>query len=219
MMEAEADWIAARLASLPGEALSPMLNIGSSDRWFRETSHPWIQAKIFAPLEARGVRVVHADTRAGDGIDLKSDIMSADGFRAAQEIGARSLLCTNVLEHVSDPAAFAARCQALVRPDGLILVTVPYSYPHHRDPIDTMFRPAPSEIAALFPDCRTVGEAVIATGSYRDNLRKRPWIIFRQIVRLPVPFLGWAAWKRSMMKFYWMVYSYRQSCVLLQKNA
>lgn len=218
MMEAEADWIAAQLARLPGEALSPVLNIGSSDRWFRETSHPWIQAKIFAPLQARGVRVVHADTREGDGIDLQSDILSPEGFRAAQAVGARSLLCTNVLEHVRDPATFARRCEGLVRPDGVLLVTVPRSYPHHRDPIDTMFRPTPAEIAALFPNCRAVEAAILPTGSYRDNLRRRPWIIARQIARLPVPFLGWTKWKRSMMKFYWMVYSYQQSCVVLRKR-
>ena len=62
-----------------------------------------------------------------------------------------ALLCCNVLEHVRDPGEFARRCAMLVRPGGVIVVTVPRSYPHHADPIDTLYRPTPEEAAALFP--------------------------------------------------------------------
>ena len=63
----------------------------------------------------------------------------------------RALLCCNVLEHVRDPGEFARRCGTLVMSGGVLAVTVPRSYPHHSDPIDTLYRPTPEEAAALFP--------------------------------------------------------------------
>lgn len=219
MTRHEAAWIADRLGRYPSDALSPLINLGSSTRNFRERERPWIRDLIFAPLEARGVTVVHSDLRDGEGIDLRADILTDDSFARAKGIGARALLCTNVLEHVVDPARFAERCAALVEPGGLLIFTVPLSYPYHRDPIDTEFRPRPEEIAALLPDCRVELQEVIETGSYRDNLRARPWIITRQLFRLPFPFLGWTKWKRSMKKFYWMVRPYKQSCVILRTPA
>ena len=117
-----------------------------------------------------------------------------------------------------DPAEFANRCFGLLPPGGRLVITVPKSYPHHRDPIDTMFRPTPEEISALISEAHEVlVSEIIDTGSYRDNLKRRPWIIYRQILRLPFPFLGWTRWKRSMKKFYWMIWPYRQSCIVIQK--
>ncbi len=218
MTEEEAIWLEGKLTAIEVDRLSPLINIGSGTKDFRERSNPWIERLIMAPLEARGVRVVHCDIREGAGVDLRADILDETGFETATAVAAKALLCTNVLEHVPDPALFARRCMGLVARGGLLILTVPYSYPHHRDPIDTMFRPTPEEIAALLPECRILERGIIETGSYRDELRRRPWIIARQIFRLPVPFLGWTKWKRSMMKFYWMVRPYRQSCVILERR-
>ena len=40
----------------------------------------------------------------------------------------------------------AHHCLDLLPIGGLIFVTVPLSYPYHRDPIDTMFRPSLAEL-------------------------------------------------------------------------
>ncbi len=219
MFKSEAEWHARQLSQFEPRDISPLLNIGSSDKDFREVEQPWLQEVIFGPQEQRGVRIIHCDIRDGDGIDLKADILTAAGFEAAIEAGVKALLCTNVLEHVEDPQDFADRCKAIVGENGLLFVTVPNSYPRHRDPIDTMFRPDPDEIAALFPDCDVISADIIPTGYYWQQLRKRPLIIFRQIFRLPFPFLGWEKWKRSMKRFYWLVRPYRQSCVILRKKS
>jgi len=220
MLKQEAEWIAAKLGASDTEALSPMLDIGSSTRAFRTEQKPYIHTRLFGPLEARGVHVIYADLKAGDGIDITADLLSDAGYQEIKALGVQSILCCNVLEHVLDPAAFARRCYALLPPGGRLIITVPKSYPHHRDPIDTDFRPSPEDILALFDTPLEVETCdIIETGSYRDNLKARPWIITRQLFRLPFPFLGWTKWKRSMKKFYWMVRPYRQSCVIIRKPA
>ncbi|MCR9079051.1 MAG: class I SAM-dependent methyltransferase [Hyphomonadaceae bacterium] len=218
MQEAEAKWIESTLRAFPPEDLSPILDIGSQTLAFRTTEKPYIHDDLFAPLLARGVSIIYSDLQEGEGIDISANLLEEDGFDQIKATAPRTIFCNNVLEHVLDPAEFASRCYALLPPGGRLVITVPKSYPHHRDPIDTMFRPSPDEICALIDaPVEVLASQIIDTGSYRDNLRKRPWIIYRQLVRLPFPFLGWTKWKRSMKKFYWMIWPYRQSCVVLQK--
>jgi hypothetical protein len=101
---------------------------------------------------------------------------------------------------------------------GLVFVTVPFSYPYHRDPIDTMYRPNPAELAALFAGARRLDAAIIGAGmSYRDEVRERPWILLRQVARFPVPFLSLTRWKRSMAKLYWLGAEYRITCGVFEK--
>lgn len=218
MQEVEAKWIERTLRAFPAEQLSPILDIGSQTLAFRTQEKPYIHNDLFAPLMARGISIIHSDLQEGEGIDLSANLLEEDGFNQIKATAPRTIFCNNVLEHVLDPAKFANRCFALLPPGGRLIITVPRSYPHHRDPIDTMFRPTPEEIHALIDaPAEILASEIIETGSYRDNLRKRPWIIYRQIIRLPFPFLGWSKWKRSMKKFYWMIWPYRQSCVVLQK--
>ncbi len=218
MHKAETDWIVSRLAGVDPAALSPMLNIGSSTLEFRTKKQPWIEANLIKPLEARGVKIVHADLKSGPGVDITADLTTEEGFKTLAAVGARSIMICNVLEHVLDPRAFANRCLDLVLPDGFAIVTVPHSYPYHRDPIDTMYRPTPEEAASLFDNTTVVARDIIDAGSYRDHVKARPWIISRQIFRAPFPFLGWEKWKRSMGKLYWLVYPYQMTCVLLRKT-
>jgi hypothetical protein len=219
MFAAESRWVGRQLAALPTEMLSPLLNIGSSTSEFRETVQPWTMRDIFAPLAERGVTVVHLDARSGPGIDLRADLLNEADFDRVRAGRYRALLCCNILEHVRDPAELARRCTSLITPGGIIIVTVPFSYPHHRDPIDTLYRPAPEAAAALFPATTVVTADIIDTGeSYRDEVRRRPWLLLRHLARLPVPFLDAAKWRNSMTKPYWMFHNYRVSAAVLRRD-
>jgi hypothetical protein len=219
MFKAETDWIVSRLADIDAAALSPMLNIGSSTLEFRTKTQPWIEENLIRPLEVRGVKIVHADLKSAPGVDITADVTTDAGFRELKAVGARSLLLCNVLEHVPNPRAFGNRCLDLLEPGGFAVITVPRSYPYHRDPIDTMYRPTPDEAASLFDATKIVTSDVIDAGSYRDQVKARPWVLSRQIFRAPFPFLGWTKWKRSMSKLYWLVYPYQITCVLLRKTS
>ena len=119
-----------------------------------------------------------------------------------------------------DPAQLARRCIEIVGPGGLIFVTVPYSYPYHRDPIDTLFRPSPEALAAIFhPAVMLRGEIVDSRESYRGQVAKRPLILFRHIFRFPFPFIHFEGWKRSMRKLYWLFNNYRLTGAVFQVPA
>jgi hypothetical protein len=217
MFENEAAWLETLLRERAVEDLSPLLNVGSSTSDFREIEQPWTERRLFAPLRARGVIIVHLDAREGNGIDIKADILSDNDLARIRSFSPKSILCCNILEHVEDPGALARRCSEIVGPGGLIFVTVPFSYPHHRDPIDTMFRPTPEVLAQLFQPATMIRGEIIDVGeSYRGQIKRRPWILFRHISRFPFPFIGFKGWKRSMRKLYWLLNNYKITGALFQ---
>jgi Methyltransferase domain len=218
MFPREARWIGKRLATHRATELSPLLDVGSGTAEFRTRVQPWIDGEIFAPLAGRGVELVHLDTRAGPGIDIRADLLDDRDFARLKQRRYRALLCCNILEHVRDAGEFARRCSALMASGGLIVATVPRSYPRHRDPIDTLYRPTPQEAAALFPETTVIAAEIIDVGqSYRDEVGRRPWVLLRHLARLPVPFLGPDAWRHSLKKPYWLFHNYLVSAVVLRR--
>jgi hypothetical protein len=127
MRAEEARHIADIVASIGLPPGCVCLNIGSSTRHFREVEQPHISADLIRPLEARGMRFVHCDMKADDGVDLVGNVLDAEFQRRMADDRADLLLCCNVLEHLTDPQAFATACASLVRPGGYMVVTVPYS--------------------------------------------------------------------------------------------
>lgn len=216
MFSAEAAWLQREMSRFGPEALSPLLHLGSSDTTFRMVTQPWIHERIERPLRQAGTRIVNVDLKPAEGVDIVGDILDDRVIARLRALAPRAILCANVLEHVADPRAFARRCLDVLPPSGLIFITVPRSYPHHADPIDTMFRPSPGDVHALFPGTDLVRAEIIAPGSYRDDLRRRPWIVLR-FLRLLAPFLSLARWRRTASKLYWVFKPYEVSCVVLRK--
>ena len=139
MFQAEAIRLRRILLDLRG--ISPLLNLGSSTRHFRETTQPHIERELFGPLREAGVKVVHCDLKKDVGVDVAGDILESEVMRRLKTRGFKCILLSNLLEHVRDRAAVALACEEIVGPGGFILATVPSSYPYHADPIDTYYRP------------------------------------------------------------------------------
>jgi hypothetical protein len=204
---------------LEGDAggVSPIINIGSSTEELRTQSQPWVDARLFRPLRERGVELVHVDLKSGPGVDVTADLLTDEGFALLRGLNPKTVLLCNVLEHTLQPALLASRAFDLLPPGGKLVISVPRSYPYHRDPIDTMFRPDPQGVAALVPSAKMVCGVTIPTSSYWNDVKKRPWILLRQILRAPFPFLSWTRYKRTMKKLYWLVNPYLVTVVVLQK--
>lgn len=218
MFEIEARWLCAALDRYAPERLSPLLNLGSSTAAFREQIQPWTEQGLFRPLRDRGVEIVHVDTRDEAGIDLRADLTDPADLPQLLALRPRALLCCNLLEHVTEPGRLARHCLDILPKSGLVFVTAPFSYPYHRDPIDTMYRPSPTQLEALFAGARPLDAAIIGAGmSYRDDVRRRPWILLRHVARFPAPFVSLEKWKRSMAKLYWLVAEYRITCAVFEK--
>jgi hypothetical protein len=217
MLKTEAAWLGTHLSQIPETELSPMLNVGSSTRHFREVRQPWMEASIFAPLRKRGVVVTHLDMKAGDGIDLSGDLMDARFMEALDARRFRSILCSNVLEHVTDRAALCQQLRELVKPGSYLVVTVPRSFPYHPDPIDTRFRPDLKQLAALFPGMEVVaGEEIDCggllgslTGGWRELVARVGWVF--------IPFVRWAGWVGNLNRLAWAGRHYRATCVIMRE--
>jgi hypothetical protein len=218
MFKAEARWLRGALDSFPSERLSPLLNLGSGSAARRETIQPWVYEQVFRPLRERGVEVLHVDMRDLPGVDVRADVTSPEDLLRLRVLRPSALLCCNLLEHVLEPKRLAQHCLELLESRGLVFVTVPFSYPYHRDPIDTMYRPCLAELSELFAGARLIQGTILGSGeSYRDAVRERPWIMLRHVWRFPVPFLSFEKWKRSMARLYWLVAEYRITCAVFEK--
>jgi hypothetical protein len=178
MFEAEA--IRLREILLAQGEISPLLNLGSSTRAFREQAKPHIERELFAPLGAAGVAVFHSDVKQADGVDLAGDILDPAVRADLKARGFRALLIANMLEHVRDREAVTAACEEIVGAGGLILATVPASFPYHADPIDTGYRPAGPSLAAAFRHSEPVLTEEVTGRSYREEIAARGSSIWRE---------------------------------------
>src|SRR5688572_22505504 len=96
----EAKWLSAYFAQKDNDALGTILNIGSSTAEFRERIQPYVDEQIFRPLARRGVPVVHTDIKGAKGVDIVADIMNDDDLERLRRLNAKTILCSNMLEHV-----------------------------------------------------------------------------------------------------------------------
>ena len=201
---------------------SPLLNLGSSTRRFREVDRPHIERELFAPLRRAGVQIVHSDVKTGDGVDVTGDVLDPDTMSALQADQFRCVLLANLLEHVPDRNAVAAAVEDIVGPGGLILASAPLSYPYHADPIDTYYRPTPGELASVFRRSRTILAEEIVGTTFGGDLRAAGSTMTGALARtLAALFMAPVRPRSFASKAHrWLWYSrpYRVSVVLLQRR-
>lgn len=210
------DWV--RALELPSG--TKCLNIGSSTAQFRQEAQPHIHRELIAPLEAEGLQIVHCDMKADPGVDEVGDLLDPEFQARLRDHAAGVLICSNLLEHLADPRAFAMACASLVAPRGHAIVTVPYSYPYHADPIDTGLRPTPDEIAAMIPDLKLVRSEIVAGGDYWRDLvaAGKPWrTLANQGARVLLPFYRPHKWRDLAERLLWLKRDYTVSMALLQR--
>ena len=151
MFREEAIWIENALKKInPLPTNTKVGNLGSSTSFFREVVQPHINQYLLQPLQAKGWDVVNIDLKKEEGVDIVADVTKPDFGNNMQQMFALTI-CTNMLEHVEDIALVVKNLKKVTANSGYILLTVPYKYRKHLDPIDNMFRPTPEEIVELFP--------------------------------------------------------------------
>ena len=217
MLKLEAQWLKQALDGIPADSLSPLVNLGSSSRRFRERKQGFIQEDIIQPLEDRGVKIIHVDLEDDEGVDIAGDIFDENTFNQIKSHAPKSIICANVLEHVLDPPTLADRCTEISDDAGYAFVTVPHSFPYHLAPIDTLFRPSVEEIEALFPDCTLESGTIVNCGSFGKQLVKSPSAIARHLAKMIIPWPSFDHWKATMSRNAWLFKDYRVSCAVFKK--
>lgn len=216
----EARWIGQTLALVPTPELDPLIELGSSTEEFRTRLQPHIDALIHAPLRSRGVRVVHSDLKSAKGVDISGDFHDPAVRSEMKAVGARAVLCCNMFEHVTDRQRLATVCNDILAPGGLLVITVPHSYPVHLDPIDTYFRPSPEEIAGLFPDYAQVAGEVISSQTFLQEFiaSSGKLATLRSILTgLLTPWRGRQRMLARVHRVLWLFRPYEVSGVVLRK--
>lgn len=175
----EAEFLRNLFAELPVEQGWKLLDVGSSTEYFRRVEQPYIDYFVFRPLRRRGAQIVHMDAKEADGVDVVCDLTAAESTGLLQEIPrANVVLCSNMLEHVTDRELVMKRLRDLTEPGGVLVLTVPHVYPYHPDPIDTLFRPTDAELARLVGDgFMEVAATILAVENPRspEAPRRRLW--------------------------------------------
>jgi hypothetical protein len=223
MLPAEAKAIGTLLGQLPLDKVSPCLNLGSSTGEFRTVLQRHINDYLIAPNEVRGVKFIHADMKEEPGVDVAGDIFDPEYRTRLEAMRPASLLCCNMFEHVADRPMLAKICQQIVRPGGYMIISVPYSFPYHVDPVDTYFRPTPAELSVLFPENEIVNAEIVVDGTYWEELKqqrlvKRLLTILKIMMHLPLPFIRWEVWKCKMHRLFWLFRPYRVSVLLMRSG-
>lgn len=216
----EAKALAKWIADLRLPAGAVCVNVGSSTGDFRTRVQPHIDACLFRPLEEAGLRVIHCDMKTDEGVDEVGDVLDPEFRKRIRGYDAQVMICSNLLEHLRDPYAFAAACGDLVVPGGHGLITVPFSYPYHPDPIDTMLRPSPYELAQMLPGWEVERAEVLKSGTFRDDLKAsgRPfYVLTNQVLRTLLPFYRSSQWRHIAHRLVWLFRSYTVSMVQLRK--
>lgn len=217
MLVDEANWIAKVIENLPTGDLSPLVNLGSSSLAVRTERQPFIVIKVLLPMEGRGIDIIHSDLKEGEGIDVSGDITDPLTIEKIKARNPKAIMCCNLLEHVSDRVELAKAVDLILPVNGILIVTVPQSYPYHADPIDTFFRPTPEQITFLFPTYSVISSKLVPCHTYATELRKGPSKILRHVLRTLIPFPRWRGWLCALHRWTWLWRPYKVSCVVLRK--
>jgi SAM-dependent methyltransferase len=185
----ESEWIREALAGVPIDRGATVLDIGSSTLFFRTVAQPYVDRNVFAPMRARGLLVLHLDARPEPGVDIVADVTNLQGVDRTFHL----VLCTNLLEHVTDRQETLRHVKRVVAPGGLLLLTVPRRYPIHPDPIDTGFRPTAAELVEMlgWPEVLRQEVLTVRASEHYRGLRVvrrlfRPWQIACVLARRPL---------------------------------
>ena len=106
----------------------------------------------------------------------------------------------------------------LVPAGGILVITVPYSYPYHPDPIDTLYRPSAEELCALFPGYEVLYAQLIRSESYgQEFVAGGPGRMVRKVLRMFFPFVRPKRWLSHAHRMLWLFRPYQLTGVILRK--
>jgi SAM-dependent methyltransferase len=123
---------------------TPVLEIGSRCepwQWWRD---------VRSQLEVVPEQWTGLDMVAGHGVDIVLDLVVddvPDNMRGVY----RTVVCAEVLEHVSNPTSVLCNIKKMLAPGGKLIITTPFAFPVHNYPSD-YWRYTPDGLRLLLTD-------------------------------------------------------------------
>ena len=218
MLLEEAQWLNRQLRNLRPDDLYPMCNLGSSTEHYRKVQQAYIDKYLFAPARLKNLEIIHVDAEDAPGVDLVADLTDSTLPARLALYNVRSVMCCNLLEHVSDRVIVRDLILSILKPGGYLIATVPYRFPYHENPIDTMYRPTVAELAALFPGTSVHKSAIVRASGIAFEVQENYSGLCRMMVRSAAPFYRPRRWWASVRRLGEIVAGYKVTCVILRKQ-
>jgi len=214
MHEQESLWLKKNI-QVNSSRLDNVLNVGSSNKYFVEVVQPHINRNVIRTLKNLKIKIFNLDLKRDKNVHFTGDILDDTYFKEFQKNKFSSIICSNVLEHVTDPYEFAKRLAILLKPKGLIFVTAPTVYPIHNDPIDNRFRPNIKELEKIFPNTKVISFEYL---NVKSIYKTKSFIsIIKIFIRAAIPIYKFKGWVTTMYMILWLFKDRYVSCVTLER--
>jgi len=199
--------------------IGSVINLGSGDIHKLKKDKPWVFKHVFDPLTKKSL-VIHADIDSFNGACQVCDLTKFDALDFIKSTPRpRLFILANVLEHVPKKSVkiILSKIFKAMNKGDFFLITAPYRYPYHPDPIDSMYRPGPMAITKLIP-LTWLDMKIIECGSFKEefskmNLSKK----IRKILKLFFIFQSINNYLRNAHRLLYLFQSYKITMVLGKK--
>jgi len=143
-----------------------VLNIGSSTQDFLNNEQSYIITNVINTIKQHGCNLINIDIKDGEGVDMVGDVTNAAFTATLKSLNPSLIICANLLEHLESRDNFIKGLINLLDKNTFLIVTVPYVFPFHADPIDTMYRPDIAKLAKDFNGLAIVEAQIVTNGLY-----------------------------------------------------
>ena len=150
-----------------------IINLGSGNVEQLKKTKPWVSKNVFEIFKKQKAKILHIDAENFPGVDIVQDLSEPNSLSFCDKLkGSKLFILANVLEHIPKKAHadFLKKIYGKMKSKDGLMITVPYDYPYHADPIDTLYRPTPEDLHKLLPLTWLEGE-IVSAGSYREEFR------------------------------------------------
>jgi hypothetical protein len=165
-----------------------IINLGSGNVEQLKKMKPWVSKNVFDIFKKQKAKILHVDAENFPGVNIVQDLSEPNSLSFCDKLkGSKLFILANVLEHIPKKAhaEFLKKIYSKMKSKDGLMITVPYDYPYHADPIDTLYRPTPEDLHKLLPLTWLEGE-IVSAGSYREEFRHMD--ILKRIRKLLKPF-------------------------------
>jgi len=218
MLIEEAIWIKCQIENHFDQDDFPLLNLGSSTKKFREKDQTYIYDEIFHPLIKKDLKVIHTDIKQLDGVDIVGNINDAKFRQNIKSLNIKSILCSNLLEHVDNPVEMIESIVEILPLNGKLIISTPFYFPFHKDPIDTLLRPTIEDLEILFNDLENISSMTVKSN---DNLfkvfKKNPRYLLIMVLRWLSPFYKFQEWKLYINDLVRLRRNFTANCIVFKK--
>ena len=151
--------------------LKYIINLGSGNVEQLKKTKPWVSKNVFDLFKKQKAKILHVDAENFPGVDIVQDLGQPNSLVFCDSLkGSKLFILANVLEHIPKKAhaEFLMKIYSKMKSNDGLIITVPYDYPYHADPIDTMYRPSPNELKKLLP-LTWLETEIVSAGSFKEE--------------------------------------------------